>query len=109
MISLRLENIVAFYRLYINSPCLESYSTFAMIALFSLGRLIELHNPTSISHHNKYLNRFCNIFLILVLSLNVLYYLACLMVLATYIARQLYKLANGTILSSSATLLYEEL
>ena len=40
MLSLRLENITAFYRFYLNEPCLESYATFAMTLSFSLGRLI---------------------------------------------------------------------
>ena len=39
------------------------------------------------------------------LVVNLLYYLIALLSISVYIARQLYKLAIGTILSPSATLL----
>jgi hypothetical protein len=105
MLSLRLENIIAFYRLYINSSCLESYATIATMTLFSLGKLIENYNPTVTTSRSKYLNQFCSILLIIILSLNLMYYVISLLALVLYIIKQLYKLGMGTILSSSATLL----
>lgn len=105
MLSLRLENIIAFYRLYVNSSCLESYATIATMTLFSIGKLIENYTPTVSTSRNKYLNHFCTIFLIVIISVNLLYYLISLLTLVLYIIKQLYKLAMGTILSSSATLL----
>lgn len=104
MLCLRLENIISLYRLYINVPCLENYATFVMVASFSLGRLIENHNPTP-SNNYGYLNDFCNIFLVCILILNFTYYITAFLALLGYIFRQLYKLATGAILSSSASLL----
>ena len=70
----------------------------------SLGLLLEKYNPTAHGQYHVF-NKFCLIFVAIILSINLFYYLIAILTLYFHMVKQLYKLARGTILSSSATLL----
>lgn len=108
VLMVRLENIIAFYRLYINQSYLENQASVVMIAMVGIGRLGELYNPTS-QYANRNLNQFCLIFLATVIGLNLLLYVLIAIALLSHMVRQLYKLMTGTLLSSQAMLQAEEI
>jgi|JI6StandDraft_1071083.scaffolds.fasta_scaffold02541_16 hypothetical protein len=103
VLMVRLENILALYRLHLNQSYFENQATVIMVTLVGIGKLGELYNPTSI-YANRNLNIFCLLFLITVIAFNLVFYLIVVITLLCYMVRQLYKLMKGTLLSSQAML-----
>jgi len=108
VLMVRLENILALYRLHLNQSYLENQATVMLVTLVGIGKLGELYNPTS-PYANPNLNRACLVFLVTVIALNLVFYVVMFITLLFYMIRQLYKLMNGTLLSSQAMLQAEEI
>lgn len=79
-----------------------------MIFMVSLGKLGEKYNPTS-PDANQALNKFCLVFLLVLIGVNLLYYAVMVITIVCYMCRQIYRLMKGTLLSSRATLYDEEI
>lgn len=94
--------------MYLNVTYLENQTTFMMVFMVSLGKLGEIYNPTS-PDANRSLNKFCLVFLLVLIGINLLYYAVMIITIICYICRQIYRLMKGTILSSRATLYEEEI
>ena len=100
------DHLVVPYRWLIDKQSYEYELTVIVGALFMMGRLFEKFNPTP---NDMVFNAVCTWHFILVLGLNLLFFVLLLLTIFLYACRQVYRLQTETLLSTSQNLEPEEL
>jgi hypothetical protein len=97
-----LDNIIVYYRCYIEKSAFEAEATFIIFCLFMLGIIFENFNKSYGS--NLIVNLICKYSIIAVLVLNFSYYAFVLVTLLAFLIRQIYRLMAETLLNAGASI-----
>ena len=101
-----LENIIVPLRWYIGKQSKEYEVSLLLFAIFTIGQLFEVYNP---SHSQLQFNLFCRYNMLVPLLLNLAFMVLLMFVLILYAIRHVYRLITEQLLSINSNLQPEEL
>lgn len=91
-----LDNSIIMYQYYLDQSSFEHEANFSIFAFFLLGLFFE--NFNSSPKNSMFLNQFSFFFIMIILGLNAICYVAFMMILIGFFIRHLYRLMNDKLL-----------